>query len=48
MLVSAHPDFSDLWERKERKTFVDRDACRKYATAARTWLAKTLAAEAQQ
>ena len=48
VLVSAHPDFSDLWERKESKTFVDRDACRKYATAARTWLAKTLAAEGQQ
>lgn len=47
VLVSAHPDFGDLWERKERKTFVDRDACRKYGTAAREWLAKTLAAEAQ-
>ena len=47
VLVSAHPDFSDLWERKARATFVDRDACRKYATSAREWLAKTLAAEAQ-
>ncbi len=47
VLVSAHPDFSDVWERKESKTFVDRDACRKYAAVARTWLAKTLAAEAQ-
>jgi metallo-beta-lactamase class B len=47
VLVSAHPDFSDVWERKESKTFVDRDACRKYATVARTWLAKRLAAEAQ-
>jgi metallo-beta-lactamase class B len=47
VLVSAHPDFSDLWERKVSTTFVDRDACHKYATRARTWLAKTLAAEAQ-
>ena len=47
VLVSAHPDFSDLWERKARGTFVDRDACRKYAAAGREWLAKTLAAEGQ-
>ena len=47
VLVSAHPDFSDVWERKESKSFVDRDACRKYAAVARKWLAKTLAAEAQ-
>jgi metallo-beta-lactamase class B len=47
VLVSAHPDFSDVWERKESKTFVDRDACRKYAAVARKWLAKKLAAEAQ-
>jgi metallo-beta-lactamase class B len=47
VLVSAHPDFGDLWERKARATFVDRDACRKYATSAREWLAKTLAGEAQ-
>jgi metallo-beta-lactamase class B len=47
VLVSAHPDFGDLWERKESKTFVDRDACRKYGAVAREWLAKTLAAEAQ-
>jgi metallo-beta-lactamase class B len=47
VLVGAHPDFSDLWERKESKTFVDPDACRKYAANGRAWLAKTLAAEAQ-
>jgi len=47
VLVSAHPDFGDLWERKARATFVDRDACRKYGTVAREWLAKRLAAEAQ-
>jgi metallo-beta-lactamase class B len=53
VLVSAHPDFSDLWERKARQpdmkddAFVDHDACRKYAANARTWLAKTVAKEAQ-
>ncbi|MCS0585535.1 subclass B3 metallo-beta-lactamase [Massilia pinisoli] len=47
VLVSAHPDFSDMWERQAHATFVDRDACRAYAANARTWLAKTLAAEAQ-
>jgi metallo-beta-lactamase class B len=53
VLVSAHPDFGDLWERKARQpelgnaAFVDRDACRKYAATAREWLAKTLAAEVQ-
>ncbi|MFL6631164.1 MAG: subclass B3 metallo-beta-lactamase [Massilia sp.] len=47
VLVGAHPDFSDLWERKESGTFVDPDACRKYAANGRAWLAKTLAAEVQ-
>jgi len=53
VLVSAHPDFADLWERKARQpefgnaAFVDRDACHKYAADARAWLAKTLTAEAQ-
>jgi metallo-beta-lactamase class B len=47
VLVSAHPEVSDLWERKARMTVVDRDACRKYAAKARTRLAEVLAAEAQ-
>jgi metallo-beta-lactamase class B len=47
VLVSAHPDFGDLWERQARATLVDRDACRKYAATARAWLAKRLAAEGQ-
>lgn len=53
VLVSAHPDFADLWERKARQAamkneaFVDQDACHKYAVNARTWLARTLAKEAQ-
>jgi metallo-beta-lactamase class B len=53
VLVSAHPEFAGLWERKARQpelgnaAFVDRGACRNYAASARAWLAKTLAAEAQ-
>jgi len=53
VLVSAHPEFAGLWERKARQpelgnaAFVDRDACRNYAASAKAWLAKTLAAEAQ-
>lgn len=51
VLVSAHPEFSDLWERKAKQAelgnaaFIDRDACRKYAAKARETLAHTLAAE---
>lgn len=51
VLVSAHPEFSGLWEKKAKQAqlgnaaFVDRDGCRKYATQARDMLAKTLAAE---
>lgn len=51
VLVSAHPEFSGLWERKAKQSelgnaaFIDRDACRKYAANARETLAHTLAAE---
>ena len=53
VLVSAHPEFSDLWERKAKQpslgnaAFIDPVACRTYAGEARTMLAKTLAAEAR-
>jgi metallo-beta-lactamase class B len=53
VLVSAHPEGSDLWERKAKQAelgdaaFVDHDACRKYATNARTRLEGVLAAEAR-
>ena len=53
VLVSAHPEFSDLWERKEKlatlghAAFIDPTACRTYAEQARTMLAKTLAAESR-
>jgi metallo-beta-lactamase class B len=52
VVVSAHPEFSGLWEKKARQAqlgnmaFVDRDGCRKSAAKARERLAKTLAAEA--
>jgi predicted alpha/beta superfamily hydrolase len=51
VLVSAHPEGSDLWEKKARQpelgnaAFIDRDGCRKYAAKARATLEKTLAAE---
>lgn len=51
VLVSAHPEFGELWEKKAKQAtlgdaaFIDPAACRKYAEGARTWLAKTLAAE---
>jgi predicted alpha/beta superfamily hydrolase len=54
VLVSAHPEFSDLWEKKAKQaalgnaSFIDRDGCRKYAAKARAYLAKTLAAESDK
>lgn len=54
VLVSAHPEFSGLWEKKARQAelgnaaFVDRNSCRDYAALARAMLEKTLAAEANQ
>jgi metallo-beta-lactamase class B len=52
VLISAHPEFSDLWERKAKQAalgdaaFINVDACRHYAAKARATLAETLAAEA--
>lgn len=51
VLVSAHPEFSGLWERKEKQAslgnaaFIDQDACRKYVANARARLEKKLADE---
>jgi len=51
VLVSAHPEFSGLWERKAKQAsmgnaaFIDPDACRKYVSAARERLAKKIADE---
>jgi metallo-beta-lactamase class B len=53
VLVSAHPEFSGLWERKAKQpqlgnaAFIDKDACRDYAAGARASLAKKLASEAK-
>lgn len=52
ILVSAHPEVSDLWQRMERQAregnaaFIDRDACRRYAAKGQQRLDQTLAAEA--
>jgi predicted alpha/beta superfamily hydrolase/glyoxylase-like metal-dependent hydrolase (beta-lactamase superfamily II) len=51
VLVSAHPEQSDLWDKKANQAklgnaaFIDRDGCRKYAAKARATLAKVLVAE---
>lgn len=53
VLVSGHPEGSDLWERHAQRArlgnaaFVDKNACRAYADHARARLQKTLAAEAK-
>jgi predicted alpha/beta superfamily hydrolase/glyoxylase-like metal-dependent hydrolase (beta-lactamase superfamily II) len=53
ILVSAHPEFSGLWEKKARQAllgnaaFVDPDGCRKYAAKAKAALAEKLADEAK-
>jgi metallo-beta-lactamase class B len=54
ILISAHPEFSKLWDRKAKQAllgdaaFIDPDACRAYAANARVRLASTLADEAAQ
>lgn len=53
VLVSAHPEFGGLWERKAKQAtlgdaaFIDTSACRSYVAKARALLAETLAAEAE-
>jgi metallo-beta-lactamase class B len=53
LLVSAHPEFSGLWERKAKQpqlgnaAFIDSGACRDYAAAARASLAKRLESDAK-
>jgi metallo-beta-lactamase class B len=52
LLVSVHPEFSGLWERKAKQpqlgnaAFIDPEACRSYVADARQALAKRLASEA--
>jgi metallo-beta-lactamase class B len=54
VLISAHPEFSNVWERKAKQAelgnaaFIDRDGCRNYAVKARAWLNKTLVSEEKQ
>ncbi|KQQ32741.1 hypothetical protein ASF61_14480 [Duganella sp. Leaf126] len=54
ILVTAHPEAGDLWQRKARQpargnaAFIDRQACRTYAEQARQRLAAVLAEEAAQ
>jgi metallo-beta-lactamase class B len=53
VLVSAHPEFSGLWERKARQptmgnaAFIDGNACRAYVATARVRLQKRLETDAQ-
>lgn len=52
VLVSAHPEYGGLWERKAKQAalgnsaFIDSSACRSYVAIARSMLAKKLSAEA--
>jgi metallo-beta-lactamase class B len=52
ILISAHPDASDLWQRLARQpaqgnaAFIDTSACRAYAAKGQAKLASTLAEEA--
>lgn len=52
ILVSAHPEASNLWTRQAKQgeqgnsAFIDTQACRDYAAAGRAKLARTLAEEA--
>lgn len=45
ILVSAHPEFSDLFERQAAGSLVDADSCREYADKATARLEKRLAQE---
>ncbi|WUR15524.1 subclass B3 metallo-beta-lactamase [[Empedobacter] haloabium] len=53
VLISAHPEFSGLWERKEKAAkqgnaaFIDPQGCRKYAEKGRARLAQQLADESK-
>jgi metallo-beta-lactamase class B len=45
ILITTHPDASNLWERVAANQLIDRNACRQLADNARTQLAKRVAAE---
>jgi metallo-beta-lactamase class B len=52
--ISAHPEFSDLWERKSRQpelgnaAFIDTAGCGKYVAKARAQLERTLAEDSKK
>jgi metallo-beta-lactamase class B len=51
ILITPHPDFSNLWQRLEQRTsnpnaLIDSAACRTLAARARQWLSTRLATEA--
>jgi metallo-beta-lactamase class B len=54
VVISAHPEFSDLWGRKAAQAasgnaaFIDTDGCRKYVAGARIWLEQTLVKDSQK
>ena len=45
VLLTPHPQASQLWERLEENRLKNREACRRYATNARQHLARRIAAE---
>jgi metallo-beta-lactamase class B len=47
ILLTPHPGASNLWERRAAGSFIDRDACRRFATGARAQIEKRLATEQQ-
>ena len=48
IIISAHPSFSDLFEKAASKSLVDAESCRKYADDAEARLKKRLADEASK
>lgn len=47
ILITPHPEASDLWARKDKGDFVDSTACKQYADKGRVRLQETLAREAK-
>jgi metallo-beta-lactamase class B len=48
ILISAHPGFSDVFEKAAKNSFIDTDGCRKYAEDAQQRLDKRLIEEASK
>ncbi len=45
VLITAHPEASDLWERREKGTLVDAGGCKRLAEGAKEGLKKRLEKE---